>query len=271
MGCGGLRATLLSLNVVSWQEAPPSTSWRGEHVSVRPTSLSSGLRLRDEGHKLCVDHEGRVSEWCLQDGAEEVGPGGCWWTLSLAGGGHGWHEPTTLHPILSPATPHWCLTGAASCRKSPKYSDSFGNSWSPLSWHLHIPQTPRHTSLPLRQRWAPLSQSARPPATQSSTCAREGGNVSTNFATLMLTLITQNVSTTEEHNESREGRELRLACHLRWAGRSCLECYVKKDSEEALWLCDCCSSSALLDPREEVGARPGGISGADGGAGAGAI
>lgn len=189
--------------------APPSTSWRGEHVSVRPTSLSSGLWLRDEGHKLCVAHEGRVSEWCLQDGVEELGPGG---PCPLLGGGHGWHQPTALHPILSPATPHWCLTGAASCRKSPKYTDSFGNSWSPLSWHLHIPQTTRHTCLPLRQRWAPLSQSARPPATQTSTCAREGGNVPTNFATLMLTLITQNVSTTEEHNESREGRERASSC-----------------------------------------------------------
>lgn len=70
--------------------------------------------------------------------------------------------------------------------------------------------------------------------------------------------------------QKQEGqRQLRLACHLGWAGRSCLESCVKRGSVEALWRGElfCRGSSALWDPAE-VGTRSRSISGLDGGAGA---
>lgn len=104
----------------------PSTCWRRENVTARPTSLSLRPCLRDEVLKLC----GRRGK-----GSRTVPPKvgtGRWALVGVCGpcplvGGT--VAPThSLHRIPSPASslptpPRWGLTGAGPCRKPRNYMD----------------------------------------------------------------------------------------------------------------------------------------------------
>lgn len=103
----------------------------------------------------------------------------------------------SLHPIPSPVspTPHWHLTGAASCRKSHNSVEGGGSLETHglhTHRHLHIAQLPAclldrgEPPPPQPAIPSPIPESG-PWATQGNTCTSNGGNgnVPIHFATLM--------------------------------------------------------------------------------------
>lgn len=143
---------------------------------MRPTSSSLRLHLGDEALQLSMMREGFWGGGS-KDEAEELGPGGCLWTLSLGGRDSGTNPQSSMPSLLlqPPLASNWGRT-------VQEITELCGPEWS-----AHSAGTATSASTlpaPVCLLGKPIL-GARPRAAQINSCTGKGENAPIHFATLM--------------------------------------------------------------------------------------